>query len=1283
MKKRFLFSVFCFQRPLMAASCSHPRRQRGFALVMVLGFVVLLTVIVLAFFSNALLQRQVADSSVNMTRASLFAQGAVDSIVGDLRQEIVAGSTNLSTNTSLFQVYFPLSPKNAVPALSGSSGTNGFENLVKRSSSSNAFYPGASLRAASSSTTNASINGRSISIARWNTPLLLPKADPNSIDPKPTNSFSPPDWILVDRGGNNPTSWNTGMRWSSNPNDSNTVVGRYAYTIYDEGGLLDMNAAGFPPGSSTNLISPKGSLACADLSAIPGMTTNAIVALVGWRNYVTSGAAGTFPSYSFSAASQTNYFKSAATNTLGFLKTGHHSLASGQGDHMFVSRQQLIQFFTQGVATTTAEKAALQNALQYLGTFSRDIEQPSFCPDPKRPKNTGAPLTGADGTPNGGNDAYDPSGQLQDLINPTLLALRDQTGRPVMKRRFPLSRLALMNDAHKTLLAGGTLSGDVAEKILDCFGLTWDSANARWNYNHGNASRIYRLSEIPAQRNGKAAEPDFFETLKAVINCDSLGKQHGGNDGNESPHRFFKPVNGEVGIDGSVNYQILQIGAALIDQYDEDSYPSRIHFDSREFYGIENVPYLAGWMSTWYRTRQLTAGDILPTFQPPAPAAGKNGFPYETATLLQPIIWNSHAPDTRPNPPDVPNEFKIIAGGASTGTVPISIHPNVRSTDATVASTFSDSAWWSGYDADPAPSAPKFPIANASNQPVSYIEAIIDPDVNFITFRTTSSGPAAFREPYRLHAPQDPAGSNTAADPAGIIESTDVEEGSFTRALGFYTGRCWTGPSNGDAGKKSYLNMGTLSKSLRLQMQYKNPYGTGPAYLDYDTDAYVYAGSSVSTPVNLAIVDSDDSINTNRGFKTGFRADPRNNRWGNPTMRTSPKWDPRISKPTGSATVTMFGSTLYYFPFPQSTTLGPANVGGNAAGLIYRLTGDNQGGVPNASGWKVNPGNGRQQVYSDLMVNLVKAPGLTIAASETSVLPGGKTFCTDPDGVLRRASGAYFKANSADGLTVEAGNNNSRPVILNRPFQSVAEMGYTFRGSAWKDIDFFTPESGDAALLDAFCLNELDAAPADVSVAGRVNLNTRQPAVLQALLQGVSKAEGGILSPAEAQNAALALVNWTSDTTSATASGILTKGPLRNRSELVGKWVSTEGASLNTTAVSAGGNGIRGELVPNLDGSLAFSGYSSMLTSGTVFAAAGDAAIKRRRESVLRALADSGNTRTWNLLIDLVAQVGRYPASATGLDKFTVEGEARYWVHVAIDRYSGEVVAKLLEPVSE
>ena len=67
--------------------------NRGIALLMVLAFVVLITVLAVATFSRGTTNRQVANSDANSTRSDVLALGALDVIVSDLKQEIVSGST--------------------------------------------------------------------------------------------------------------------------------------------------------------------------------------------------------------------------------------------------------------------------------------------------------------------------------------------------------------------------------------------------------------------------------------------------------------------------------------------------------------------------------------------------------------------------------------------------------------------------------------------------------------------------------------------------------------------------------------------------------------------------------------------------------------------------------------------------------------------------------------------------------------------------------------------------------------------------------------------------------------------------------------------------------------------------------------------------------------------------------------------------------------------------------------------------------------------------------------
>ena len=62
---------------------------------------------------------------------------------------------------------------------------------------------------------------------------------------------------------------------------------------------------------------------------------------------------------------------------------------------------------------------------------------------------------------------------------------------------------------------------------------------------------------------------------------------------------------------------------------------------------------------------------------------------------------------------------------------------------------------------------------------------------------------------------------------------------------------------------------------------------------------------------------------------------------------------------------------------------------------------------------------------------------------------------------------------------------------------------------------------------------------------------------------------------------------------------------------------------------------------------------------------------EEQKETIARALAEVGQTRTWNLLIDVIAQTGRYSPDASNIsqsNKFIVEGEKRYWLHIALGR---------------
>jgi hypothetical protein len=181
-------------------------------------------------------------------------------------------------------------------------------------------------------------------------------------------------------------------------------------------------------------------------------------------------------------------------------------------------------------------------------------------------------------------------------------------------------------------------------------------------------------------------------------------------------------------------------------------------------------------------------------------------------------------------------------------------------------------------------------------------------------------------------------------------------------------------------------------------------------------------------------------------------------------------------------------------------------------------------------------------------------------------------------------------------------------------------------------ISTTSPRSADAGLLDVFTLHESSME------AGKTSLNTKQPLVLKAIL-GPGPTSGGAIKRLAGTSADL--INLAQRDAIVTALTDPSTGlqPIVNKAELVTRLAAN-------SSVTGLGN-------------------------------------KEARECVLRAFSDACQTRTWNLLIDVVAQSGRYSPNANSLAGFVVEGEQHYWVHVAIDRFTGQVIDKQIEVVNE
>ena len=367
-------------------------------------------------------------------------------------------------------------------------------------------------------------------------------------------------------------------------------------------------------------------------------------------------------------------------------------------DQRFLSRQQLIDYFA--AAGADSKSYIDPKYLQYLGTFSRSLNQPSYAPEVNRP----AVLPSVQGGNNAGDDTSNPSTN----ITPNFLAARvlnafnnldlpaspntryDGTpvviGEPLVKKRFPLNRLAwltyqgpsAMRNTAATALTGPDadigylkqygitkewLDQGTTANIQTYFGLQWGpnpknpdgtlpGGNA-WTYVHNNGGAILninnpkKLTDVVHQSPGR--EPDFFELLKAAINPGSIAKTSLSPSVLSEELQYVHAAQDQYYLDDNLDRAILQIGANIIDQFDTDGYPTRINYNLGDpkagsaVFGDENLPFISRVRSGLIRLAEASPPENI--INVTDPVTGGLGLVRDTgvAALMNfPEIWNPH-----------------------------------------------------------------------------------------------------------------------------------------------------------------------------------------------------------------------------------------------------------------------------------------------------------------------------------------------------------------------------------------------------------------------------------------------------------------------------------------------------------------------------------------------------------------------------------------------------------------------------------------------------------------
>jgi hypothetical protein len=638
-------------------------------------------------------------------------------------------------------------------------------------------------------------------------------------------------------------------------------------------------------------------------------------------------------------------------------------------------------------------------------------------------------------------------------------------------------------------------------------------------------------------------------------------------------------------FDASITRQIFAIGANIIDQYEAASMPTVINIvgdpTKTPVAGMENLPYVTQMVLTIYR---------------PTLTEGNDTYRDNIQVNLSFDVWNPHQ-NASTLPATAPSKFRIVATDGALRIMAYNLFTAGTQTGAIYTSSPAVD-----YGAAYASSTSGTPYQIQFQDQTTFSEPTLLTTANSANFNPSS--------------PQFPNGSNTSF--SGILMGqVSAPDTSITPTNPAATETIdhieilpqAVAPSGyGYATYSITLAAQFLDSKGNWQTYQKFPYGF-PLNPSNGNLGPVLSTPGQGTPTWFVTLDP-----VNHPSACYARVDPRGSRWamaGN--AQAYPSWYPTNSAPPVSVR-----------PTANASVAGDNTTGGGLCG-------------PNLNSPNFWPSGDKSVLTSGMSyIGMISDNDPSTQANASTTRYAGYS---DLDNIVRHADG-----NAAEGVfPMVSGDTIYRPLILNRPFHSVAELGNAYRDIPWKTLDFSWGASADAALLDVFTANDdVETTPSSALsiVAGKVDLNTRRPEVLATLLSKAGARQDGT----ENLSATEALLIAQNVVAASQAKPFLTKADL----------VSNFAAAQQTTY--------------NLTTSSSYPAYSP---------------VKAEREAMIRALADVGQTRTWNLLIDVVAQAGKYPPSATGLDQFNVEGERRYWLHIAIDRYTGKVLGSYMEPVYE
>ncbi|MES2310348.1 MAG: hypothetical protein V4507_15955, partial [Verrucomicrobiota bacterium] len=700
---------------------------------------------------------------------------------------------------------------------------------------------------------------------------------------------------------------------------------------------------------------------------------------------------------------------------------------------------------------------------------------------------------------------------------------RARRGDPLISSAFPLSWISKLED--------GSTSSAWIEKA---FGL--QKNGDYWIYTGGDGTLANTINTIDQVR-AKGRDANFFELLKLGIEESSLGVSAG------------YTCSRARGIDANKDYQIIRIGANIIDQFDSNHEPTVIRFSTEEFYGLEDLPY------------------INKMAQRPEHIVGATSPPFYLYIL--PELWNNH---------------RRLVNSKSTD-----LYPNIRIKAA------ADSWFGPGYRTTGG-SFVQYPagVAGFSTAPATLgsdnLEYYREPHL----IRRASGLELSSQTPPAV--PSDITGVsgykfNYGAFPAGVTPA------NYNGMLAYYSNTVMYAEYQNSSGNwipyHTFLGMMNNGASTMGRTNGIHPVSNG-----------AIGSASVYSPV-IQGAGAIFTLNPLR-FNSGVvKSDPRTTRFGG-----------TISAMGLTGINTFFGDRSLRPEFSW-INLGYKGYAG------YTGTGTS------TQPWSL--GETKLGYFGGIAGSPESGLLASMAENRYSYDPNAPCSYFDLDGVKRWGDYGLDSSPYVGPQKINPYRPNEqsyRPIVLDRPFNSVGELGYIYRDMPWKSLDMFTTNSADMVLLDLFDTYEHPRV-----VGGKVSWNVPYPEIWKTLVIGADRVYGASNPQTISENEASSIAQTIFQSYAGKANVIV------SRSDMIRSIANT---NVNET--------------------------------WPIF--------KHHREAVVRQIAEVGQSSTINLMMDLVVEDGKTRIiSQQQTPIFVPQGRRRFWVSVALDRLTYKIIDMQIEEV--